>query len=160
MSIDLITTLGIIGSVASVIGLLLPAAGWKAKTTHVLYGLAIAALTYVLLQYQSQVGELTRIEHQARKLANSQQLPDGSGAGNPYVSDRGFILASLTFIEKYKERFPDTYARAKQFSEHAGVLEPASAGTLADQSAREKNLDDGARAMRALLEGIASGGMD
>lgn len=160
MSLDLITTLGILGSVASLIGLLLPANGWKAKLVHVGYGLAIAAFAVFLIKSQSQIAELTRIENQAKKLASSQQLPDGSGSGNPYVSDRGFILAGLTFFEKYKDRFPETYARAKLFSEQAGVLQPAAAGTFTEQSNRERNLADGARAMRALLDGIASGALE
>lgn len=160
MTPDFVTTLGVLGSVASLVGLLLPASGWRAKLIHVLYGLAIAALAVYLTRAQSQIGELTRIEFQAKKLAATQQLPDGSGGGNPYVSDRGFILAALTFFEKYKERFPDTYARAKVFSEQAGVLQPAAAGSFTERSDREKNLDDGARAMRALLDGVASGGLD
>jgi hypothetical protein len=160
MASDLVTTLGILGSVASVIGLLLPASGWRAKVIHVLYGLAIAALAVYLTTSQSRIEELTRIENQAKKLARSQQTPDGSGGGNPYASDRGFILAALTFFEKYKERFPETYGRAKLFSEQAGVLQPAASGSLTEQSDRERNLADGARAMRALLDGIASGGID
>lgn len=160
MTPDLIATLGIVGSVASVIGILLPASGWRAKLQHAVYGLAIAILAVFMTQYQSQVGELTRIENQAKKLAKSQQTPDGSGGGNIYVSDRGFMLAALTFFEKNKDRFPETYARAKLFSEQAGVLQPAAAGSVTEQSDRAKNLDDGASAMRALLDGIASGGVE
>lgn len=160
MTLDFIVPLGIVGSVASVVGLLLPASGWRAKLQHVVYSLAIAVMAVFVTQYQSQIGELTRIENQAKKLAQSQQTPDGSGAGNIYVSDRGFMLAALTFFEKNKDRFPETYARAKLFSEQAGVLQPAAAGSITEQSDRAKNLDDGAKAMRALLDGIASGGVD
>jgi hypothetical protein len=158
--IDFIQSFGFVGSIASVVGLLLPAVEWRLRFVHATYGLAIAALATIALQYQSEIVQIKRIESQARKLANSQQVTDGSGAGNPLVSDRGFILAALTFFEKYKERFPDTYGRAKQFSEQAGVLQPATAGSYTEQRDREKNLDDGARAMRALLEGIASGAVN
>lgn len=112
-----------------------------------------------MTQYQSQIGELTQIESQAKTRAK-QRTPDGSGGGNIYVSDRGFMLAALTFFEKNKDWFPQTYARAKLFSEQAGVLQPAAVGSLTEQSERAKNLDDGARAMRVLLDGIASGGVD
>lgn len=157
---DIVVVLGIVGSVASVVGLLLPASGWKAKLVHVAYGLAITVLGITLTLYQAQVNDLTKLELQAKKLAQSQQLPDGTGAGNPYVSDRGFILAGLTFFEKNKDRFPDTYARAQLFSEQAGVLQPSNVGSNSERLDRERSLSDGARAMRALLDGIASGGVN
>lgn len=160
--LDLIIALGVVGSVASVVGLLLPAQGWKAKMMHVVYGVIIGSLAVGFTYYQSEVGELRKIEVQARKLADSQKRHtfsdnDPEPAG---VSDRGFMLAALSFLEKYKDRFPDTYARAKAFSEASGVLEPVPMNNSLAESAQVKRLDDGAKAMRALLEGVASGGLN
>jgi hypothetical protein len=162
MNVDLIAAIGIVGSVASIAGLLLPATGWRVKLLHVAYGLAVGALAIGIVHYQTQLSQLKRIEVQAQKLVRSHQREDGSwgGGGNPFVSDRGFMLAGLSFLEKYKDRFPETYARAKVFCENAGVLQPASHGSFSEQSDRAKNLDEGSRAIRALLEGIASGAMD
>ena len=156
MPIDLITTFGVVGSIASVVGLLLPATGWRTKAMHVLYGIAISILAVGVNHYQGQLSELTRIETQAKKLVNSRH----EGAPYSHSNDRGFILAALTFFEKYRERFPETYQRAKLFSENAGVLMPITQGSYSDQSVREKNLGDGADAMESLLVGVASGGVN
>lgn len=162
MSLDLFTAIGVVGSVASIAGLLLPAQGWRAKLMHVAYGAVVTLLAVGFTHYQSELGELRKIEVQARKLADSQQRPSYSDndPSPPGVSDRGFILAGLTFFEKYKDRFPDTYARAKTFSEASGVLQPLATSTSSEEQAHHKRLDDGARAMRALLEGVASGGLN
>ena len=161
MNLDLIAVFAIVGSIASVIGVLLPSQGWRAKLIHVCYGLAMVVLAGGLTYYQTEVGELRKIEVQARKLADSQNFParktDDYDSG---VSDRGFMLAALTFFEKYRQRFPETYERAKTFSEASGVLQPAATETQSALSAQEKKLADGAKAMRALLEGVASGGLN
>jgi hypothetical protein len=160
MNLDLITALGIVGSIASVVGVLLPSQGWRTKLIHVCYGLFIVALAVGFTYYQTEVGELRKIEVQARKLADSQNFParktDDYDSG---VSDRGFMLAALTFFEKYRQRFPETYERAKIFSEASDVLLPAATEIVA-QSNQEKKLAEGAKAMRALLEGVASGGLN
>jgi hypothetical protein len=162
MTFDLITVLGIVGSAASVVGLLLPADGWRVKLMHVIYGLVVALLAVGLTYYQSEVGELRKIEIQARKLADSQVRPSlgDNSSDPPGVSDRGFMLAGLTFFEKYKEKFPDTYTRAKAFSEASGVLLPMPAAQSLAEHEQARRFDEGARAMRALLEGVASGGLN
>lgn len=161
MTLDLVAILGIVGSVASVIGLLLPSSGWRSKVIHVVYGLAITLLAVSLTYYQAKVSELTKIENQAHSLATSQDTSYRNGSEiRPTISDRGFMLAALTFFEKYRERFPETYARAKIFCENAGVLQSANEGSYSDKTSREGNLSEGAKAMRALLEGVASGGLN
>ena len=162
MTLDLIAVIGIVGSVASVIGILLPAQGWRAKIMHAVYGLTVAVLAVGFTYYQSEVGELRKIEVQARKLADSQKLPNFSDRDPdpPGVSDRGFMLAGLTFFEKYREKFPETYLRAKAFCEASGVLIPVPTTYSSEEQAQNKRLSDGARAMRAILEGVASGGLN
>ena len=160
MPLDITIIIGLVGSIASVVALFISGSGWRAKAVHVLYGLAITALAVGLTYYQGQVTDLTRIEVQARKLADSRRIVQ-PGTGAYYKgSDRGFILAALTFIEKNKVKFPDTYTRAKTFSESAGVLTQNVTGFSTDQEIRDKNLSDGADAMEALLRGIASGGIN
>ena len=161
MTLDLVTVLGIVGSVASVVGILLPAQGLRAKVVHVVYGLSVTALAVGVTYYQSEVSELRKIEIQARKLADSQKLPTlGDGSDPPGVSDRGFILSGLAFFEKYREKFPDTYKRAKEFCEASGVLIPMPTSYLAEEQTQSKRLSDGAKAVRAMLEGVASGGLN
>ena len=162
MNLDLIAILSIVGSVASIAGLLLPTQGWKARATHAAYGLVVAVLAVGFTYYQSEVSELRKIEIQARKLADSQKVSTRSDndPDHPGVSDRGFMLATLTFFEKYKDRFPDTYLRAKTFAETSGVLQPVPTTYVTEEQAHYKRLADGAHAMRAILEGVASGGLN
>nr|WP_319566066.1 hypothetical protein [uncultured Rhodoferax sp.] len=162
MTFDFATALGIVGSIASVVGLLLPAQGWHTKAMHAIYGFSVAVLAVGFTYYQSEVTELRKIEVQARKLADSQRKPNMSDnePDPPGISDRGFMLAALTFFEKYREKFPDTYLRAKAFSEASGVLIPVTTIFSSEEEAQNKRLRDGASAMRALLEGVASGGLN
>jgi hypothetical protein len=162
MTIDFITSISIVGAVASIVGLLLPAPGWRSKLTHVAYGMIVTFLAVGVTYSQGEISELRKIEVQARMLADSQRRPSygDNDPAHPGYSDRGFMLAGLAFLEKYKNRFPDTYIRAKTFSEISGVLQPINSATYTEQQAQRKRLDDGARAMRALLEGLASGGLN
>ena len=66
----------------------------------------------------------------------------------------GFMLASLSFLEKYKTRFPDTYERATKVAESSGIYAADSADS-SDMSHFE-NLQQGAGAMYFLLGGIAA----
>jgi hypothetical protein len=143
-----ITTLGIVGSIASVIALLLPATGWRTKVIHVIYGLVIAVLGIGVTYYQSELAESTIIATQANHLREYRD--ESKHSSNPDEQDRGFILATLTFFEKYRSRFPDTYERAKQLSDKTGVLNTDS----------NYYLHEVADTFDALLHGVASGAMN
>src|SRR4051794_40101382 len=104
MSFDnLNISLGIVSSIASIIGLILPATGWKARIVRVVYGLFIAVLAVFVVHYQSQVKDLTDIKNQAKNIIQTNQISGDSSIGEPYNAARGFILTGLTFLEKYKE---------------------------------------------------------
>jgi hypothetical protein len=113
---SILLTLSILGSIASIIGLLLPASNWKTRGVHVLYGLVVVALSYALFQSQSSS------EEYSQKLARIQNIEatakELSGNMSRYTS-LGYIHASLTFLEKHKELYPDTYERAKAMCEQS-----------------------------------------
>ena len=94
---------GILGSVASLIGLLIPANGWKQKSMHVIYGLVILILAYATVTYKVKANRISSIELVATKMIESR---------NMNYTDIGFIQASLAFLEKNKDLYPDTYQRA------------------------------------------------
>ena len=111
---DIVLTLSVLGSVASIIGLLLPAKDWKTRGVHVTYGLIVVVLSYSLISSQSdtekyklELDRIRDIERSARKLSeNSNQYS--------YI---GYAQATLAFLEKHKELYPETYERAKLLCE-------------------------------------------
>ncbi|WP_044497635.1 hypothetical protein [Pseudomonas saudimassiliensis] len=157
---NLTITIGIIGGLASIISYLMQLAGVKSKLIHVSYALILVSITAFFIYdsasveaknklLESQVAELKSIEYQAAKiLKNSSRGNDGER--------RGFMLASLAMLEKFKGEQPDTYSMAKEFAIASGVL-------INEQEDGVKRLQqrwaltDGAHAMEALLKGLAGG---
>ena len=152
-SSSLVIVLGIIGSVASIIGLLIAAPGTKSKIVHVAYALAITAIASSAVAYhnrldaaQREVEEIHRIEREAQSILNSS---DRSTEGSMV----GLMLAGLSFLEKYKTRFPETYARAIKVCESSGMY-VASSGSVG--LTHFSNLQQGSSAMYYLLTGITA----
>ncbi|MDK9706994.1 MAG: hypothetical protein OEL83_08080 [Desulforhopalus sp.] len=99
-----------------------------------------------------ELAEVRALETGTKALADTT-VGYGDDGGN-----RGFILAGMAFLEKYKERIPDTYAMARRFAEDgAGVTKTPEPGQLQQEFSQRRNLDDGAKAMSALLRGLAKG---
>ncbi|MBK9288275.1 MAG: hypothetical protein IPN38_11480 [Flavobacteriales bacterium] len=109
---------------------------------HAIYGLIIAILASFAIRYQTQLSALTAIENEATALVRSGYSTSAEA--------QGFILASLSFLEKHKNELPDTYGRAVQLAESCGATVSAR-----EYQAR-MDLWDAADAMRSLLRGIAS----
>src|SRR5262245_53985832 len=104
---DLIVSLGFLGSVAAIVGLLLPAQTWRLRIVHVVYGLVIVALSYWLLGSRTRIVRIQAAEKAARAILDNRTS----------YSDAGFIQGSLAFLEKHKTEFPDTYQRANRICE-------------------------------------------
>jgi len=69
----------------------------------------------------------------------------------------GFILASLSFLEKYQNRFPDTYARAQVVCDKARCLEPDPADLTLGMD-HFRGMQGAATSIDYLMRGIAAGG--
>lgn len=151
---DVIVSLGVVGSVASIIGLLIAAPGLKSKIIHVAYAIAITLLSAWIVHYQSELsladkrlGEIRSVEMQAKALLETF---DRSTAG----SAQGSMLAALAFLEKHKEALPDTYSRATKLCENSGCLETAYKGQESSYS-HYLSVTDAAKAIEALLLGLS-----
>jgi hypothetical protein len=144
---NIVIVLGVVGSVASVIGLLIAAPGIKSRLIHVAYGLAITVVSSLAVGYYTQVAQIHRMEKEAQAILDSS---DRSSAG----SMDGFMLASLSFLEKYKSQLPDTYARAEKVAEASGLY--ASGGSDSNEIDHFANLQQGSSAMYYLLTGVAA----
>jgi hypothetical protein len=72
-------------SAASIVGLLLPATGWKARLMHVVYGVFIAVLAVGVSHYRGRVAETERIEARPMRL----HLP---------LTDLGMVIADSCLL--------------------------------------------------------------
>lgn len=105
---NLWTVLGAVGSIASIIALLLPTQTKHQRLLHLAYGLAIFALTATAVRYWNENNRIHNVERTAMAIVNDRQMG---------YTDLGFIQASMAFLEKNKDLYPDTYIRAKQICE-------------------------------------------
>lgn len=160
MILEPLEVFGIIGSISGLISMLWPGISRRTKFCLALYGLCMTGLAIWLVVYSNKYSDLVRIEKEAQRLMSSQQVEDGSwgGAGNPNVSDKGYMLAVLAFLEKYKARFPNTHETANELCKTHGIVTPPK-GSYTDQNDLRNASHEGAKAMRALLSGIAAGGL-
>jgi hypothetical protein len=134
---DIIIVLGIVGSIASVIGVYLAAPNPRSRFIHAIYGFLFVVLSGYLVHYYQRDAEVASLEIGIERLFDSTKYSQ---------NDRGFMLASLALLEKHKERFPETYSAAKQLCLESGVTgEPK--GKL--------SVYDGAHAMHTLLKALA-----
>jgi hypothetical protein len=141
---------GIFGSFASILSIFISNHTKWAKWIHAAYSAFIVALVLSFVSYTdsvqgqlSELAEIKRIERQATSLANPR---DTSTMGNMV----GYSLAVLAFLEKHRERYPDTYARAMQLCEKANCL-----GKYEDLS-HFSEMQKVSSSMRELIRGISS----
>ena len=144
---DIGYSIGIAGSIASLITLFIAAPSWRSRLVHAFYVLLVTTLASAYVAHSAQLAEYKEMEKQARKILASADLStDGS--------TRGFILVTLSFLEKNKANFPDTYESAKKLAEASGVLvSKQEEGT--ERLYQGWRLQDVGSAMRSLLSGIA-----
>jgi hypothetical protein len=133
---DLWVVLGAVGSVASIIGLLLPAVSRNQRLLHVGYGIAIACMASVAVWYWAQLNRVKQVERAASALIAASQYE--------YTS-AGFVQAALAFLEKNKDLYPDSYARAIKLVEECACQGNSGSGIT--------TLDF---ALRGLLRGIGT----
>lgn len=141
---DLIIIIGLIGSVASVIGIILALPTWKSRLIHAAYGLFITVLSAGVAHYYTQLNKSKDFEIQARKLLDQMEHQD---------DDRAVMLAGLAFLEKHKSDFPETYGATKELCISAGVVG-------SEKSDKYMSTSDGSRAVKGMLEGLASPKLD
>ncbi|KAA5842099.1 hypothetical protein F2A38_12715 [Pseudomonas chlororaphis] len=129
--------LGAVGSVASIIALLLPLQSRFQKLIHVAYGIAIAGFSIVAMWYWLENARIHNVERAASALLGGVRMD--------YTS-LGFTQAALAFLEKNKDLYPDAYARAQKMCEHSNCL-------ALSKSTDEVNLS---YALQGLIRGIST----
>lgn len=152
--------LGFFGSIASIISLIISWKVEKPKWIHTIYTFVLTILTGLFFLYFQSISEknqnLSReleirnsIEHNASRIISTYSNINRVG------ENRGFILTSFAFLEKYQSEFPETYDIAKKLVvDGLKVTENSYGKGAVEESDQEKRLKDGASAMHAMLKGL------
>lgn len=150
----MLVALGIVGSIASVVGLLIAAPTIKSRLVHVAYAIFITALASGMFTYQQKASEAEKKIVEMQKIEKEASLLLSGFDFTTSGSMSGFMLAALSFLEKHQAPLPETYARAKALCENTDCLKVENADySLGTEHFR--NLQDATMAMRYLVEGIA-----
>ncbi|AMJ98805.1 hypothetical protein [Alteromonas macleodii] len=163
---DSIVLLGVLGSVASIVSLLISGSSIKSKLVHAGYGfLLVVVVGATFIFNQEKINDIQIAEHKAEMLENQikdmNSIKAGATAileskGNYSTSDvgenRGFILTSFAFMEKHKDEFPESFEIAKKL-----IIDGLKITQSAGDHYESKRMRDGADAMRKMLQGIAAG---
>ena len=155
-----IILIGILGSLASLISLLISTKIENPKWAHIIYSFLIVIIVGLSILYSSEIkrentslsDELTSIksiEHNAKRILKS--FPNSYATGE----NRGFILTSFAFIEKYKSEFPETYQLSRTLVKDGLKIEKSFEGEgIYEEVAERDRLEDGSDAMRYFLKGL------
>lgn len=143
---DFVTVLGIVGSVASLVGLVLPAQSKRQRTIHVIYGLSIVVIASFAVHYQQKLSRVNAVEVTATRLITDRRMN---------FTDEGFVQASLAFLEKNKDLYPDSYRRAQEICKQHQCQVSQYANDGKDSLNHAFGLINAASAMEGLLRGIA-----
>ena len=129
---------GILGATASILGLLIPANGRRERFIHLAYGAIIVLLAYGVVTYQEKIDRIASIERAATTMVNERNMK---------YTHLGFVQATLAFLEKNQDLYPDTYRRAQSMCSQYVCDRPE--GDSADMVGL-------AFAMSGILRGIAT----
>ena len=109
---DFFVLLTVVSAICSIVGLVFALYIAKyPKAKKWLWGIAVFALTFIsglAVHYNSENERIKNIHRQAEIIISHHE---------PYGFDKAFIQESLTFLEENKDRYPDSYERAKQIYE-------------------------------------------
>ena len=155
---QLILVVSLVSGVTTIISFLLEKANIRGAWVHAAYGFFIALFATVLVSVSfSHSSEKLMLEQEIVNLTSIQIQAANILLHTPKVGDgerRGFMFASLSFLESHKSKMPDTYEMARQFAVSSGVLENQQESGM-DRLYQGWALEDGADAMESLLKGIA-----
>lgn len=140
----MLEVIGIVGSVASIIALALPASSKSQRIIHAVYVLLIVAISSAAITYKTELNRINSAEKSAKALITDRRMN---------FTDEGFNMAALSFLEKYKDLYPDSYQRASKLCENNGCLknQHAEGGNSLNHAYSQINVSS---ALEGMLKGI------
>lgn len=104
---------------------------------HILYGATIVGLAYWVSFSEAKLNRVASIERAANRMVVERDM---------HYTPSGFVQATLAFLEKNKDLYPDTYQRALKMCERYKC----------DQPGNDLDMITLAYAMQGLLTGLAT----
>lgn len=99
-------------------------------------------------ELQAQLDLITTIEYRAAQvLKNTPRSSDGE--------KRGFVFASLAFLERNKDTVPDAYSLAREYAVASGLLTNDQEDGV-KRTQQSWRLRDASDAMESLLNGLSA----
>jgi hypothetical protein len=145
---DVSLVLGMLGSVASIVSLFLPATGKRGRLVHAIYVLAITLISGTAIYYQQQNSRAEHAKHFATKLLQDEN--------NGEYTSTGFNMAALAFLEMNKDLFPDSYRNAQQLCNANNCLGAQYGNAAQDSLEHAFNQTNVEHALKGLVRGIAA----
>jgi len=129
--------IGVVGSVASIVALLITSTTKRQRFIHGAWSISLAVFVVVAAWSQQKLSRIERVERAATALIEDRRFN---------YTPEGFVQASLAFLEKNRDLYPDAYARAQEICR-------VNKCTSLDSSS---NQITAAYALEGLLRGIAT----
>jgi len=115
------------------------------KYIHGFYLLIISTLSVSTYAYKAELDIVNNAEKNAMHILENR---------NRDYTTEGFIQASLTFLEKHKELYPDSYARALKICDQNHCLESSYSDKFKNSLHHGYSQIDVASSFDGILQGI------
>lgn len=111
--------IGLVGSIASIVSLFLPGNGRRMRIIHAIYVFFVFVLASIIVHRQS---ELQKFQDELKRIHSIERAANDLISENRRMTAEGFINASLSFLEKNQNYFPDAYKRAQEICDKNQVF--------------------------------------
>ena len=132
------SVVGVVGGVLGILSFFLPIDTPKARRWHAAYVAALVVVVWIATNKSNELKRLNDIAKQADALVSSRKMD---------LTDRGYVFAALAFLEKNKDAYPDSYARA---------IRACQAFKCEDPSSTMMSMGDLAFTLNGIVKGIGS----
>ena len=152
--------IGLIGSIASIISLII---SWRIEKPKWIHGIYTFLLTCVVGLFAIHTNTLNQsnneLENENSKMKtieyNAERIMSTYSNVNDVGENRGYILTTFSFLEKNKSEFPETYEIAKELvTKGLKVAETSYGDGVLKEGDEEDRLKDGAATMHSILKGM------
>ena len=107
----MLVIIGIVGSIASIVSLFLSKYGWRTRIIHAIYVFAMIILASIIVHKQS---ESRKFQDELKRIHSIERAANNILGDQRQMTAEGFINASLAFLEKNQNYFPDRYKKAQE----------------------------------------------
>lgn len=136
----------IIGFISSIITITSFFTVKRPQAQKIIWGINILIVSVIMVLYLHQLtinSELKNIEKQANAILND--LSDEPSNGEKL----GYIYECFVFLEKYKERFPESYNKANNYLQSIEIRTPDTSERI-----EGRKLSEACDTMKGFIKGI------